>query len=51
MGKRSAESPLTERDIDFLIEAVHPEVIDKLKLKEIIREDEGLIYGVLTNAA
>jgi hypothetical protein len=42
MGKRSTESLLTERDLDFLIEAVHPEVIDKLKLKEIIREDEGL---------
>jgi hypothetical protein len=42
MGKRSAESFLTEKDIDFLIEAVHPEVIDKLKLKKIIREDEGL---------
>jgi hypothetical protein len=42
MGKRSGESLLTERDIDFLIEAVHPEVIDKPKLKEIITEDEDL---------
>ena len=42
MGKRSAESLFTERDLDFLTETVHPEVIDKLKLKEIIREDEGL---------
>ena len=33
---------ITDRDLDFLIEAVHPEVIDKLKLKEIIREDERL---------
>lgn len=42
MGKRSAESLFTEKDLNFLIEAVHPEVIDKLKLKEIIRADEGL---------
>ncbi len=42
MGKRSTQSLFTERDLDFLIETVHPELIDKLKLKEIIREDEGL---------
>ena len=32
---------LSENDLDFLIETVHPEVIDKLKLKQIIREDEA----------
>lgn len=41
MAKRSAGF-ITDRDLDFLIETVHPGVIDKLKLKEIIREDEGL---------
>ncbi len=41
MPERSA-GYITDRDLDFLIETVHPEVIDKLKLKEIIREDEGL---------
>jgi hypothetical protein len=39
MGKISIG--LSERDLDFLIETVHPEVVDKLKLREIIREDEG----------
>ena len=32
---------LSDKDLDFLIETVHPEVIDKLKLKQIIREDEA----------
>jgi len=49
---------ITDRDLDFLIEAVHPEVIDKLKLKEIIGEDERLrstfiadtkVFGRLTD--
>ncbi len=31
---------LSDRDLDFLIEAVSPEVRDKSGLKEIIREDE-----------
>ncbi len=32
---------LPDRDLDFLIETVHPEVVDKLKLRQIIREDEA----------
>ncbi len=32
---------LTNRDLDFLVEAVHPDIIDKVKLKQILREDEG----------
>ncbi len=57
MDKKSAGF-ITDRDLDFLIETVHPEVIDKLKLKEIIREDEGLrstfiadekVFGKLMN--
>ena len=31
---------LSERDLDFLVEVVSPEVTDKRKLKMIIREDE-----------
>jgi len=31
---------LSDRDLDFLVEAVAPEVRDKLRLKQIIREDE-----------
>jgi hypothetical protein len=41
MDKTSAGF-ITDRDLDFLVETVHPEVIDKVKLKEIIREDAGL---------
>jgi len=32
---------LSNKDLDFLIETVHPEVIDKLKLRQILREDEA----------
>lgn len=39
MGKRWVR--LSDKDLDFLIETVHPEVIDKLKLRQIIREDEA----------
>lgn len=31
---------LSDRDLDFLVETVHPEVVDKVKLKKIVREDE-----------
>jgi hypothetical protein len=31
---------LSERDLDFLVEAVSPEVRDRARLKQIIREDE-----------
>jgi len=31
---------LSERDLDFLVETASPEVTDKPKLKQIIREDE-----------
>lgn len=30
----------SDRDLDFLVETVHPEVVDKLKLRQIIKEDE-----------
>jgi hypothetical protein len=39
MGKIS--NRLTDKDLEFLIETVHSEVIDKMKLRQIIREDEG----------
>jgi hypothetical protein len=32
---------LSEGDLNFLVEAAHPEATDKLKLKQIIREDAG----------
>jgi hypothetical protein len=31
---------LSERDLDFLVEAVSPEVRDRARLKQIVREDE-----------
>jgi len=31
---------LSDRDLDFLVETVSPEITDKLRLKRIIREDE-----------
>ena len=31
---------LSDRDLNFLVETVSPEITDKLKLKQIIREDE-----------
>ncbi len=39
MGKISTR--LSDGDLDFLIETVNRGMIDKLKLKQIIREDEG----------
>jgi hypothetical protein len=42
MSKRSLKSMrLSERDLDFLVETAHPEATDKLRLKQIIKEDEG----------
>jgi hypothetical protein len=32
---------MSDKDLDFLVETVSPSVIDKPKLKQIIREDEG----------
>lgn len=31
---------LSDKDLDFLVETVSPEITDKLRLKRIIREDE-----------
>ena len=49
---------LSDKDLDFLVETVSPGVIDKPKLKQIIREDEGFrntfiddekVFGRLAN--
>jgi len=32
---------LSDKDLDFLVETAAPEVTDKIRLKQIIREDEG----------
>lgn len=41
MPKRDLRSlRLPDRDLEFLVETAHPEVTDKLKFKQIIREDE-----------
>jgi hypothetical protein len=40
---------LSNRDLEFLVETVHPEVIDKLKLRQILREDEGFRNKFITD--
>jgi hypothetical protein len=40
---------LSDRDLDFLVEAAHPEIIDKLKLRQILREDEGFRNKFITD--
>ena len=42
MSPSKFRSPrLSDKDLDFLIETVSPGVIDKPKLKQIVKEDEG----------
>lgn len=38
--ERQKDLRLSDRDLDFLVETVSPEITDKLRLKRIIREDE-----------
>ncbi len=40
---------MPDRDLDFLVETVSPEVADKLRLKQIIREDEDFINTFIGN--
>lgn len=40
---------LSDRDLDFLIETVSPDVTDKLRLKEIIRRDKDFRNGFLAH--
>jgi hypothetical protein len=40
---------LTDKDLEFLVETVHPEVIDKLKLRQILREDEEFRNKFITD--
>jgi len=40
---------LSDRDLEFLVETVHPEVIDKLKLRQILKEDEGFRNKFITD--
>jgi len=39
----------SERDLDFLVETVHPGVSDKVRLKEIIREDEDFRNKIIAD--
>lgn len=42
MSQRSSQHlRLTERDLDFLVETTSPGVVDKFRLKQILKEDEG----------
>jgi hypothetical protein len=40
---------LSDRDLEFLVETVHPEVIDKLRLRQILREDQGFRNKFITD--
>ncbi|MDP6178895.1 MAG: hypothetical protein QGG48_03300 [Desulfatiglandales bacterium] len=40
---------MSDRDLDFLVETVSPEVADKLRLKQIIRDDEDFINSFIEN--
>ncbi len=39
----------SDRDLEFLVDAVHPEVIDKLKIKQILKRDEGFRNKFITD--
>jgi len=40
---------LSDRDLDFLVETAAPNVVDKHRLKQIIREDEGFRHSFVTD--
>jgi hypothetical protein len=40
---------LSDKDLNFLIETVHPEVVDKVQLKKIIKEDEGFRISFISD--
>lgn len=48
-GQRIKEVPLSRGDLEFLIETVSPEVRDRSRLAQIIREDRDFRITYLTN--
>ncbi len=46
---KSRKLRLTDRDLDFLVTAAAPEVADRSRLKEIIREDEDFRNSFITD--
>jgi len=40
---------LSETDLDFLVETAHPGIVDKVKLKRIIKEDEEFRNSFITD--
>jgi hypothetical protein len=40
---------LSDKDLEFLVEAVHPEVVDKLKVQQILKRDEGFRNEFITD--
>ena len=44
---RLQRSRLSERDLDFVVEATAPEFKDKAKLKQLVREDEAFRSGLI----
>ena len=45
----SEDLRLSDQDLDFLIETAYPKVVDKPKLKQILREDEGFLETFITD--
>ncbi len=43
------DTRLSDQDLDFLIETAYPGVVDKPKLKQILREDEGFLETFITD--
>jgi hypothetical protein len=40
---------LSERDLDFLIDAAYPDMVDKIRLKQVLREDEEFRNSFITD--
>ncbi len=48
-GFGDKELRLSDKDLDFLIDTVYPEITDKYRLKQIVREDEEFKNGFIAD--
>lgn len=49
--KRFHPTPLSERDLDFVVQAAAPDFKDKAQLKTLIKEDSSFRKGLLETRA
>jgi hypothetical protein len=50
MAQQKSNLPrLSERDLDFLVEAAYPDMVDKIRLKQVLREDEEFRNSFITD--